>query len=105
MCSSDLVTANFEIDTHTVTSSVGTGSGSIAPLGEQEVDHDATTQFTLTPDPGYRIDPVGGTCGGMLVDDTYTTDAVTGACTVVANFSLVPDLDFYDSFEDRDKDP
>jgi hypothetical protein len=91
------VTANFAIDTRTVTSSVGTVFGSISPLGGQQIDHGTTTQFTLTPDPGYGIDSVGGTCGGTLVGTTYTTATITADCTVVANF--IVDLMFKDGFE------
>jgi len=82
------VTANFAIDTFTVTSSVGTPSGSISPLGGQSVDSGSTTQFTLTPDPNYKIDSVGGTCGGSLEGSTYTTAAINADCTVVANFAI-----------------
>jgi hypothetical protein len=93
------VIANFAIDTHTVTSSVGTGSGSIIPLGEQQVDHGSTTQFTLTPGTGFRIASVGGTCGGSLLDNAFTTATITGDCTVVANFVVLTDLMFKDGFE------
>jgi len=93
------VTANFVIDTHTVTSSVGTGSGNISPLGEQSIDHDTTTQFTLTPDPGNDTDSVGGTCGGTLVDNTFTTAKILADCTVEVNFAESPNLIFKSSFE------
>ena len=82
------VIANFAIDTHTVTSSVGTPAGSISPLGGQQIGHSSTTQFTLTPDPNYHIVSVGGTCGGSLVSNTYTTSAITADCTVIANFAI-----------------
>ena len=76
--------------THTVTSSVGTPSGAIAPLGAQTVlDGDAIT-FTLTPDAGHHIDSVGGTCGGTLTGTSYTTSAVTADCTVIAHFAVTP---------------
>ena len=61
------VTANFAIDTYTVTSSVGTPSGTISPLGGLSVNTGETAQFTLTPDTSYHIDSVGGTCGGCFV--------------------------------------
>ncbi|MGN6520594.1 MAG: hypothetical protein ACTHK2_14315, partial [Dokdonella sp.] len=73
--------------THTVTPSVGTPSGSISPNTAQVVNDGATTAFTLTPDTGFHIDTVGGTCGGSLAGNTYTTNAVTADCTVVANFA------------------
>ncbi|OPZ41635.1 MAG: hypothetical protein BWY94_02359 [Actinobacteria bacterium ADurb.BinA094] len=71
---------------HTVTSSVGTPAGTIAPPS-QTVAHGATTTFTLTPDAGYEIDGVGGTCpAGSLAGNLYTTGAITADCTVIANF-------------------
>ncbi|HEU4662511.1 MAG TPA: proprotein convertase P-domain-containing protein, partial [Dokdonella sp.] len=75
------------IVTHTVTPSVGTPSGSISPNTAQVVNDGDTTAFTLTPDAGFHIDTVGGTCGGTLAADTYTTDAITADCTVIANFA------------------
>jgi hypothetical protein len=51
------------------------------------VNHGATTSFTLTPGAGYQIGSVTGTCGGSLAGNTYTTNAVTGNCTVIANFT------------------
>jgi len=82
------VTANFEIDNYTVASSVGTGSGSITPLGDQQVDHGSTAQFTVTPAIGYYISSMGGSCGGSLDGGTFTTNPITGPCTVVANFAV-----------------
>lgn len=93
------ITANFEIDTYTVTSSVGTGSGSISPLGDQQVAHGQTTQFTLTPDGGYQVASVGGTCGGLRNGSSYTTNAITGPCTAVVNFVLSQEEIFKDGFE------
>ena len=56
----------------------------------QTVEEGATTSFTLTPNSGYQIDAVGGTCGGTLSGSTYTTPAVTQDCTVSAEFSELP---------------
>ncbi|TCT19847.1 DUF1566 domain-containing protein [Thiobaca trueperi] len=72
---------------HSVTSSAGTGGG-ISPTGAQTINHDATTTFTVTPDTGYSLASVGGTCGGSLSGTAYTTNAITGACTVEASFTL-----------------
>ena len=77
---------------HTVTPSVGTASGSISPNTAQTVNDGATTSFTLTPDSGYQIASVGGTCGGTLTGNSFTTAAVTADCTVIANFALAPPL-------------
>jgi hypothetical protein len=80
------VIANFAIDTHTVTPSVS-GSGSITPNTPQTVNHGATTAFTITANAGNHIANVTGTCGGNLVGNTYTTNAVNADCTVIANFA------------------
>ncbi|WP_199222695.1 InlB B-repeat-containing protein, partial [Dokdonella fugitiva] len=83
------VIASFAIDTHTVTPSVSGGNGTISPSTAQTVNHGATTAFTLTPDSGYHIvTPVGGTCGGSLAGNTYTTNAVNADCTVIASFAI-----------------
>lgn len=81
------VIANFAVNTWTVTPSVSGGNGAISPNTAQTVNEGATQAFTLTPDTGYQIDSVGGTCGGNLSGNTYTTNAVTADCTVVASFA------------------
>jgi hypothetical protein len=81
------VIANFAINTFTVTPSV-TGSGTINPSTPQTVNSGATATFTVTPSAGYHIASVGGTCGGSLAGNTYTTNAITANCTVIANFSI-----------------
>jgi len=68
----------------TVTPSAGP-HGTIAPSTPQSVVTGTTTQFTVTPDPGYYA-TVGGTCGGSLAGTTYTTGTITAACTVAATF-------------------
>jgi hypothetical protein len=93
------VTANFELVSRTVTSSVKTGVGTITPLGAQEVEHGSTTQFTLTPGGGYEIDSVGGSCGGSLASSTYTTGPIVADCTVNAHFRSLTDMILSDSFE------
>jgi uncharacterized repeat protein (TIGR02543 family) len=70
---------------YTVTPSVGAGSGSIAPNTAQAVAYNTTTSFTVTPSSGY-ITSMSGTCGGSLSGMTYTTNAITGNCTVIADF-------------------
>ena len=79
-------TATFTLNQYTVTPSAG-AHGSIQPNTPQTVNHGATAQFTVTADPGYTAS-VGGTCGGTLAGDTYTTNAITGPCTVEAAFTL-----------------
>jgi hypothetical protein len=74
------------INMYEVTPSAG-DNGSIAPDGVQTVNHGAATTFTVTPDEGYTAS-VGGTCGGNLDGETYTTDPVIADCTVEADFTL-----------------
>jgi len=75
-----------DVTDHEITAQAG-NNGSITPLFRL-VDDNAQPQFTLTPDSGYIVDEVTGTCGGTLGQDdvTYTTNAVTQDCTVVATF-------------------
>ncbi len=83
---SDLsVRANFALSSYTVTSTAGAG-GLILPES-QTVDHAAAATFTLMWDTGYSVNEVKG-CGGSLEGNTYTTGAITGACTVEASFLL-----------------
>ncbi|MBI3778136.1 MAG: hypothetical protein HY274_04365, partial [Gammaproteobacteria bacterium] len=70
---------------YTVSTSSGAG-GSISPTSASVTDGN-TTSFTVTPSTGYSINTVSG-CGGSLSGTTYTTGAITSACTVTASFSL-----------------
>ncbi len=80
------VVASFAINTYTVTPSAG-ANGTISPNTPQTVNYNGTTTFTVTPNTGYTAS-VGGTCGGSLVGTTYTTNAITTNCTVVASFAI-----------------
>jgi hypothetical protein len=71
--------------THVVTPSAGAG-GSITPSTPQTVTEGDQVDFTLTADNGFAIDSVGGTCGGNLAGNLFTTDPVTADCTVIASF-------------------
>jgi hypothetical protein len=85
------VVAHFTIDQHTVTPGVVGGNGTIAPPQPVQVDHGATTVFTLTPAANYHVASVDGTCGGTLSgpdNTTYTTNAITAECTVDAQFAI-----------------
>ena len=72
---------------YTVKPSVSGSGGSISPDKAVSVQSGATTEFTVTPNSDYSIANVGGTCGGTLSGNTYTTKPVTANCTVVASFS------------------
>jgi hypothetical protein len=73
---------------YVVTSSVTGGNGAIS--SSQNVAYNATPSFSLTPASGYVAGAVTGTCGGSLNANSFTTNAVTADCTVVASFSAAP---------------
>ena len=75
-------------NTYSVTPSAGEG-GAISPSTEQTIAEGATMTFAVTPDSGYEIAAVAGTCGGSLSGNTYTTNAITAACTVDATFAQI----------------
>ncbi|WP_018234348.1 InlB B-repeat-containing protein [Thioalkalivibrio thiocyanodenitrificans] len=75
--------AQWDIESYTVSTSPG-ANGSITPAS-RNVEHGSSTTFTVTPDSGYSIASVTG-CGGSLSGSTYTTGAITGACSVSASF-------------------
>lgn len=75
--------------TYTVTPSAG-ANGSISPNTAQIVNSGSSTFFTVTPSANYTAS-VGGTCGGSLAGDAYTTNAITANCTVSATFSSIAD--------------
>ncbi len=74
-----------EPEKYTVKAIAGNG-GRISP-SSRLVPHGDTTTFTVTPNTGYSISSVTG-CNGSLNGNTYTTGAITNACTVSASFSI-----------------
>ncbi len=70
---------------YNVTPSAG-AHGAITPNTVQVVGYNSSTTFTVTPDSGF-VPNVTGTCGGNLSGATYTTNVITGACTVNAAFT------------------
>lgn len=80
------VSASFNLNSYTVTATAGTG-GTAGPASKS-VSHGNTTNITVTPNSGFAIQSVTG-CSGNLSGNTYTTGAITGACTVNATFSSV----------------
>ena len=79
------VEASFLVDAYTVSATAGAGGG-ISPAS-QVVNHGDTAEFEVTPEAGYSVASVSG-CGGSLDGSTYTTGAITGACTVSASFNI-----------------
>ena len=72
-------------NTYAVTPSAGL-NGLISPSSIQNVVFATNQSFTVTPAAGYTAS-VAGTCGGILVGSTYTTQAITAPCTVAATFA------------------
>uniref|UniRef100_UPI002608FC61 InlB B-repeat-containing protein n=1 Tax=Dokdonella sp. TaxID=2291710 RepID=UPI002608FC61 len=85
------VVATFAINQYAVTASVSGGNGTITPPSQQ-VNHGSTASFTVAPAAGYHaVLPLGGTCpAGTLAGSTYTTAAVTAACTISVTFARNP---------------
>jgi hypothetical protein len=73
-------------DTYLVTPSAGTG-GSLTPATPQSVASQQTIDFTITPNSGYDIADIGGSCGGTLSGNVFTTSPIEAACTVQASFT------------------
>ncbi len=71
-----------------VTPSAG-ANGSISPAAPVSAVYGTQPAFIVTPDAGFAITAVGGSCGGSLVGNTFTTLAITAACSVDATFNLL----------------
>src|SRR5207249_307710 len=81
------VTANFAINTYTITASAG-ANGSISPSGAVTVNHGANQSFTVTPNTNYHVADVlvdGSSVGAVT---TYTFNNVTTTHTIVASFAI-----------------
>jgi hypothetical protein len=80
------VTATFTTKTYAVTPSAG-ANGTISPNVTQTIAHGSTASFMVTPNLGFSA-MVGGTCGGTLSGNTFTTAAITADCTVDTTFAI-----------------
>ena len=84
----DLVDAGAAL-TFTVTIEVSEG-GSASPQGIVEVESGESVVITLTPDEGFALREVTGTCGGARADLVYTTAPVESDCSLEAFFEAEP---------------
>jgi len=84
-----LVSFTFPVPVFYTVSSSATDGGMISPLGDESIESGHTTTFNVMPNSGFGV-TMGGTCGGTLANGVYTTNAITGPCTVVAIFSPLP---------------
>jgi len=76
--------------TYVASASVVGGHGDITPA-TQSAPAGSSVSFALLPDAGYRIDSVGGTCGGVLdaATSTFATSPLGADCTVQASFVAI----------------
>ncbi|NOY23565.1 MAG: hypothetical protein GXO70_08670 [Acidobacteria bacterium] len=90
------VTAEFAIDTFTVTATAGTnGSLDGTTPSPVTVNYGDTASFTFNADTGYHVASVSG-CSGTPYSNsansaatyTYTTGPITADCTVTATFAI-----------------
>ena len=84
------VTPTASPNVYTVTPTAGAGGG-LSPSDALPVAAGQRLALTVTPDNLYQVDSIGGTCGGTFNRTTYTTNAISGDCTVEATFiALAP---------------
>ena len=80
----------FEAISVTATPSTATAGGSVSPSTSQTDTYGSTIDFVLSPEAGYRVDRVEGTCPGSLSGDTYSAGPLAEDCTVLAYFAALP---------------
>ncbi len=75
--------------TYTVTPVVAPAQGgSITPATAQSAAAGTLKIFQVTTNPGYTVSGASG-CGGSLVGTQYTTDTITGNCSVNVTFTAL----------------
>ncbi len=103
--SATTLSANGSLSRFDVSTTVGAG-GSINPNSIALNSGDIAVFFVME-DNGYSVSSVSG-CGGTLSGNSYTTAAVTGACTIVAIFNsnaAVESTSFMQAVADGDAAP
>jgi hypothetical protein len=81
------VTANFAIDTYTISASVG-ANGSISPTGSVSVNRGSNQSYSITANTNYHVLDVlvdGSSVGAVT---TYTFSNVQAAHTISATFAI-----------------
>lgn len=87
--------ATFALNEYPITTVVTPPAGGSVICTPNPVPHGQTATCTITVNPGYVLQSVNSTCGGSLVGNTFTTDPLTGACTVsveLAQAQAIPTL-------------
>ena len=82
------ITANFAINTYTITASAG-ANGGITPSGNVSVNHGSNQIFTITPDANYHVADVlvDGLSLGPLTTYTFVNVTADGH-TIEATFAI-----------------
>ena len=87
MDASKNITANFAINTYTITATAGLG-GTISPAGVITVNSGASQTFTITPNFGYNLLSVIVDGAPVGVVPAYTFSDVTANHTIEASFAI-----------------
>ncbi|MDE2399779.1 MAG: DUF11 domain-containing protein [Patescibacteria group bacterium] len=80
------VTANFAIDTFTITASSG-ANGTVTPTGVTTKDYGSSQVYTITPDSGFHVADVLVDSSSVGVVTTYTFSNITANHTISATFA------------------
>ena len=65
------------------------GMGEVQPDSIGDIQEGETFELQLTPDVGWEIADVYGSCEGVLTGSIFTSDPVTQPCSVVVEFSEI----------------
>lgn len=84
-------TATFDLPYTITTSATPPGRGSVV-CTPNPVMRGSTSACTITPNTGYVIHTVNGTCGVTFDGNNYVTNEVTADCTVTASFAFPGDV-------------
>ncbi|HUD40501.1 MAG TPA: choice-of-anchor Q domain-containing protein [Dokdonella sp.] len=79
----------YELDVETtryVVTVSTTAGGTVDPSAPQSIVPGESAVLTLTPDAGFQVLAVGGSCGGTRQGAVYTTAPVVADCTVEVSF-------------------
>ena len=81
------IEATFSINVYTVTPAAGP-NGSISPSEPLTVEHGEVLEFQLTPDEGFSVAGMTGSCGGQINGNIYTTAPIITDCDFTIDFTV-----------------
>ena len=88
--SNKTVTASFTLNSYTITATANPVAGGTVSCAPNPVNFGSNSVCTFSTMSGYTAS-VGGSCGGSVSGSAYTTNTITGDCTVTVSFCT---LDF-----------